>query len=112
MEQDAASPEASVFFRPYSTADEDEDDFVAVLGCCLAADTFALAHPPPLGTVCDSKIDGDLGEMMESFAYVICTERKRRYSAKVSSPLLLGKTDDRLNFIIVVYLRSVLFTRH
>ena len=76
LEQAAARPEASVFFRPSVMADD-------VAGCCCCATvvvdlddagtvaTFALAHPPPLGTivcVCTFTFDDALGEKMESFA--------------------------------------------
>ena len=73
LEQAAARPEASVFLRPSVMADD-------VAGCCCCATvvvdlddagtvaTFALAHPPPLGTVCKCMFDDALGEKMESFA--------------------------------------------
>jgi len=89
LEQAAARPEASVFLRPSVMADED---------CCLAVDlegeddatvaTFALAHPPPLGTVCKFKLDGAFCGMMESFAYESCTESNKRHSAIIDAVLL------------------------
>ncbi len=79
LEQAAARPEASVFLRPSVMADDDD-----VAGCCCCATavvdlddagtvaTFALAHPPPLGTVdcvCTFTFDDALiGEKMDSFA--------------------------------------------
>ena len=82
LEQAAARPDASVFLRP-SVRAEDEDD--AAVGC-LSVDAatvvaFALAHPPPLGTVCKQcKFDDDL-------AHEICTDRRNKYSANITITL-------------------------
>lgn len=99
FEHAAARPEASVFLRPSVMAD---DEVVAV--CCtvdLDADTvasFVLAHPPPLGI---NTFDDDalIGEMMESFACEISTEKKKRYNADSSATLL--EETVCLDFVIV-----------
>ncbi len=99
LEQAAARPEASVFLRPSVMADDD----VVVAGCCCATVVVVdldLAHPPPLGTVCKFMFDGALlGEIMESFACEIWTERKKRYNADSSAALL--KETACLGFVIV-----------